>query len=139
MKVLFVAGFGPLVAPGQSEPAGRFYEETLGLTFQREGEYRHTNELSGVMHFALWPLQDAAESCFQETEWPDHLPTPQAWIVFEVENVAAATEELRGRGYPCLVETRTEPWGQIVSRLLGPEGMLVGLTYTPWLRDKPAD
>ena len=33
-----------------------------------------------------------------------------------------------------LVETRVEPWGQTVSRLLSPEGILVGLVITPWLR-----
>ena len=33
-----------------------------------------------------------------------------------------------------LVANKTEPWGQTVSRLLGPEGLLVGITYTPDLR-----
>jgi hypothetical protein len=26
------------------------------------------------------------------------------------------------------------PWGQIVTRLLGPEGLLVGITHTPSMR-----
>ncbi|PLP37801.1 glyoxalase, partial [Klebsiella variicola] len=26
------------------------------------------------------------------------------------------------------------PWGQTVTRLLSPEGLLAGLTVTPWLR-----
>jgi len=26
-----------------------------------------------------------------------------------------------------------EPWGQTVSRLLSPEGILVGIVYTPWM------
>ena len=26
-----------------------------------------------------------------------------------------------------------EPWGQTTSRLLSPEGILVGITYTPWM------
>jgi hypothetical protein len=29
---------------------------------------------------------------------------------------------------------RKEPWGQVVTRLLGPEGLLVGITYTPLIR-----
>ena len=27
------------------------------------------------------------------------------------------------------------PWGQTVTRLLSPEGLLTGVTFTPWLRD----
>jgi hypothetical protein len=32
------------------------------------------------------------------------------------------------------VDNRTEPWGQTVSRLLSPEGLLIGITFTPWMR-----
>jgi hypothetical protein len=48
--------------------------------------------------------------------------------------VRAASVVLKQRGYTLLVDTREEPWGQTVTRLLSPEGLLVGLTYTPWLR-----
>jgi hypothetical protein len=34
-----------------------------------------------------------------------------------------------------LVKNKKEPWGQTVSRLLGPDGWLVGITRTPSLRD----
>ena len=37
-------------------------------------------------------------------------------------------------GYKLLVRNQTEPWGQVVSRLISPEGLLVGITMTPWLR-----
>jgi hypothetical protein len=30
-----------------------------------------------------------------------------------------------------LVKNRKEPWGQSVSRLLSPEGLLLGITVTP--------
>ena len=43
--------------------------------------------------------------------------------------------ELKSQGYTLLVATRTEPWGQIVTRLLGPEGLLVGITHTPAIRN----
>ena len=43
---------------------------------------------------------------------------------------------MESRGYRLLVSNRTEPWGQVVSRLLSPEGLLVGLTMTPWMREK---
>ena len=31
-------------------------------------------------------------------------------------------------------DNRKEPWGQTVTRLLSPEGILIGITLTPWLR-----
>ena len=82
----------------------------------------------------MWPLESAAQSCFGTDRWPADVPTPQGWIEFDVENVRAASAVLTQRGYRLLVDTREEPWGQTVTRLLSPEGLLVGLTYTPWLR-----
>jgi hypothetical protein len=47
-----------------------------------------------------------------------------------------ATAELESRGYRMLVKNKKEPWGQTVSRFLAPEGLLVGITYTPSMRDE---
>lgn len=33
-----------------------------------------------------------------------------------------------------LVKNKKEPRGQIVSRFISPEGLLVGITFTPWMR-----
>ena len=135
MKVLFIAGFGPITA--DVEGSRRLYEDALGITFKLEdGEYRHTEELKGAGSFAVWPLEQAAESCFGAKDWPADLPRPQAWLEFDVDDVAAATGEMEARGYRLLVANRTEPWGQVVSRLLSPEGLLVGLTMTPWMREE---
>jgi hypothetical protein len=41
---------------------------------------------------------------------------------------------MKSQGYKLLVATRKEPWGQVVTRLLGPEGLLVGITHTPSMR-----
>jgi hypothetical protein len=137
MKVLFVAGFGPIAE--DVEGSRRLYEDALGIAFKIEdGEYRHTEELPGAKTFAVWPLGQAAESCFGAAEWPQDVPRPQAWLEFDVDDVAQATREMESRGYRLLVANRTEPWGQVVSRLLSPEGLLVGLTMTPWMRT-PAD
>ena len=134
MKVLFVTGFGPIVSDRQESAA--FYRESLGLSFQEEADgYLHTEELQGVNTFALWPLSQAAQSCFGVNEWPTDLPTPTSWLEFDVEDVAQASRELKARGYTPLIEAKKEPWGQIVTRLLSPEGMLVGLTYTPGMRE----
>jgi hypothetical protein len=132
-KILFVAGFGPIVCEG--EGSRNFYETELGIAFKEEaGGYLHTGDLSGVKHFALWPLWHAAESCFGSKAWPSDIPVPQAWIEFDVEDVPTATAALEAQGYRILVHSRTEPWGQTVTRLLSPEGLLVGITFTPWMR-----
>jgi catechol 2,3-dioxygenase-like lactoylglutathione lyase family enzyme len=132
MKVLFVAGFGPIVRDMGASLG--LYRETLGLPIV-EGEDVSTEKVDGVKHFGLWPLDDAAESCFGTREWPPDLSTPQAWIEFDVDDVAEAAEELRAKGYRLLVGPKTEPWGQTVARLQSPEGLLVGVTMTPWMRE----
>jgi extradiol dioxygenase family protein len=132
MKVLFVAGFGPISV---DVPATRrFYGDALGLPLQEEDDYLHTGDVDGVKHFAAWPLTQAAESCFGKPVWPSNVPVPQAWVEFDVEDIESASRELEQRGYKLLVSGRKEPWGQVVTRLLGPEGLLVGLTVTPSMR-----
>lgn len=134
MKVLFVAGFGPIAADVDS--SRKLYADALGITFkEEEGEYRHTEEVEGVKTFAIWPLAQAAESCFGTQTWPADLAVPQAWLEFDVDDLEAATRELEERGYRLLVRERKEPWGQVVTRLLSPEGLLVGVTFTPWMRE----
>jgi hypothetical protein len=135
LKVLFIAGFGPIAA--DVSESRQLYEGTLGIPFKvEEGEYLHTEEVDGARAFAVWPLSQAAESCFGTTEWPGDIPRPQAWLEFDVEDVEAATQELEAAGYKLLVRNRTEPWGQTVTRLISPEGLLVGVTMTPWMREK---
>ena len=131
MKALFVAGFGAIV---RDMPTSlRFYRGALGIPLV-EKEDVATEALDGVKYFSLWPLADAAESCFGEREWPSNVAVPQAWIEFDVDDIAAAAEELRAKGHKLLVGPREEPWGQTVARLLSPEGILVGVTITPWRR-----
>jgi catechol 2,3-dioxygenase-like lactoylglutathione lyase family enzyme len=101
IDVLFVAGFGPIVR----DPAAsrKFYSEALGLPFKEDTNgYLYTSGLDGVKHFALWPLAQAAESCFGTDQWPGNLPVPQAWIEFDVGNIEKATAELKSQGYNLL-------------------------------------
>ena len=130
MKVLFVAGFGPIVRDGESK---KLYADVLGLPLEGD-DYLSTDKVEGVKEFALWPLSQAAESCFGVEEWPKEIPVPQAWLEFDVEDTEGATEEFKSKGYKLLVSARKEPWGQTVSRFLSPEGLLIGISYTPWLR-----
>ncbi|HKF51507.1 MAG TPA: VOC family protein [Candidatus Acidoferrales bacterium] len=135
IEVLFIAGFGPIVEDHAASKS--LYVSTLGISLQEdEGGYLHTGKMEGAKHFALWPLSQAAESCFGVKDWPKEIPVPHAWLEFDVENVENATEELKKQGYRLLVAARREPWGQIVTRLLSPEGLLIGVTFTPAMRDK---
>lgn len=134
VNVAFVAGFGPLVKDAAASKA--FYLEALGLDLQPgpTPDYYHGEKIDGVRHFALWPLSQAAQSCFGVDTWPKDVAEPHSWLEFDVDDVASASAALKARGYRLLVEARLEPWGQTVTRLLSPEGILVGITFTPWLR-----
>jgi hypothetical protein len=57
-------------------------------------------------------------------------------LEFDVENVEQATAALEQQGYRMLVKNKKEPWGQTVSRFLSPEGLLIGVAFTPLFRDK---
>lgn len=136
--VLFVAGFGPITRDAKASRA--LYADALSLPLRPYGDnvdylFTEDGELDGCRHFALWPLSQAAQSCFGTDEWPSDLPTPQAWLEFDVKNIATATEGLLARGYHLLISNREEPWGQRVTRFLSPEGLLVAVSETPWLRD----
>ena len=133
VEVLFIAGFDPIVRDtGESR---KLYRDVLGIPFKEEtGGYLHTEAVAGAKSFALWPLSQAAQSCFGRDSWPEDIPAPQAWLEFDVESVERATAALESAGYRMLVKNKKEPWGQIVSRFLSPEGLLVGITFTPWMR-----
>ena len=133
IRVLFIAGFGPIVR--DTAASRNLYCQTLGIAFkEEEGGYLHTEALNGAKSFALWPLAQAAQSCFERDTWPDDIPAPQAWLEFDVESVEVATAQLEAQGYRMLIKNKKEPWGQIVSRFIGPEGLLIGMTYTPTMR-----
>ncbi len=135
VKILFIAGFGPIVR--NIEESRKFYGEGLEIPFKQEGGgYLHTESLQGAKTFALWPLSQAAQSCFGQDTWPDHIAAPQAWLEFDVDNVETATALFESRGHRVLVKNKKEPWGQTVSRFLSPEGLLLGLTFTPSMREK---
>ena len=135
MKPEFIATIAVITA---DPPASRrLYADVLGLPLEGRGDYIHSEEIAGCKSFGVWPLVQAAEACFGESEWPADLPVPQASIEFEVadpEAVAAAAEELPTAFYEFLHASREEPWGQTVARMLSREGIIVGISYTPALR-----
>lgn len=135
MKILFVASFSPISA----DPAAsrRLYVDALGLPLdQGHGDYVFSESIGGCKHFGLWPLAEAAQACFGKDTWPSDVAVPQASLELEVDDVSAAAAELESKGHRLLHPARTEPWGQTIARLLGPEGLLVGVCHTPWLRQR---
>ena len=134
IKVLFIASLAMIVK--DSAKSKKLYLKTLGLLLENNGgDYYHSENIGGVKHFGLWPLSQAAESCFGKRTWPKNIPIPQACVEFEVEDIEKATVELKAQGYKLLVATKTEPRGQTVTRFLGPEGLLLAVTNTPSMRE----
>ena len=135
MKIQVVTSVAVITPdPRQSR---RLYVDTVGLPLASEsGDYLHSEQIPGLTSFGLWPLSQAAEACFGDARWPAHVAVPQVSIEFEVgdvEGVQAAAEELAAAGYDLLHPPRQEPWGQTVTRLLSPEGAIVGISHAPSL------
>jgi catechol 2,3-dioxygenase-like lactoylglutathione lyase family enzyme len=141
MRVSFVAGFGPIVR--EADASQGFWRAGLGIELEEAAPAYFTNDdLDGVKAFALWPLAQAAEATFGTPEWPSDIPAPQAWVELDVESadaVAAAVEEMRAAGHRVLRDAHEEPWGQTTARFLSPEGLLVGITFTPWMHEHTHD
>ena len=141
MKVSFIAGFGPIIR--DADAAHAFWRDGLGIAFEEPAPGYFTNDdLEGVKAFAMWPLSQAAEATFGTADWPPDIPAPQAWIELDVESadaVGAAIEELRSDGHRVLRDAHEEPWGQTTARLVSPEGLLVGISFTPWMHDHTHD
>jgi catechol 2,3-dioxygenase-like lactoylglutathione lyase family enzyme len=139
MEIEFIASFS-VIAP--DPPKSReLYVDALGLPLkgsQSEPDYFHSEDIEGSKHFGVWPLAKAAQACFGSDEWPGDRPVPQASVEFEfsgAEALGEAAAELEGKGYELLHEAREEPWGQTVARLQSGEGLIVGLSYAPWMHD----
>lgn len=114
------------------------YVDAIGLPLdQADGtNFLHSEKLGGSRYFGVWPLSEAAKTCFGSESWPAGHPVPQLFIEFEVGSpagVAAAASELESKGYGLLHGPRTDPWGQTVARLQTKDGLLIGISYVPWM------
>jgi catechol 2,3-dioxygenase-like lactoylglutathione lyase family enzyme len=135
MDVLFVSSVS-VISP-DPVASRRLYVDALGLPLEPfAGEYYASEHIEGSRHFGVWPVSEAATACFGRPDWPADRPVPQASIEFELRDgdaVAAGAAELTAAGHVLLHGARTEPWGQVVARLQSLEGLVVGLSYAPWL------
>jgi catechol 2,3-dioxygenase-like lactoylglutathione lyase family enzyme len=136
MKIVCIAGMAPISKDPQS--SNTLYRDVLGLPLTGRDDYLFMDGFEGARHFGVWPLRMAAQSCFGSDQWPRDVPEPSATIEFElsdVESVKAAVEEMKSKGQRFIHEARLEPWGQTVARFISPEGLLIGLSYAPWLHE----
>ena len=134
MKIRFVAGFSLIVE--SADAAREFCGQKLGLAVEFEADSRYsTVNARGTKHFGLWTLRDAALSTFGSETWAPEHPVPQATLELEDEDVSEAVSELQANGVTLVQDVRTETWGQVTARLISPDGLLIGITVTPWLTD----
>jgi catechol 2,3-dioxygenase-like lactoylglutathione lyase family enzyme len=138
MNIEFIAGFA-VIAPDPARSRS-LYVGALGLPLEASpgSDYVHSERVGGSKHFGVWPLAEAAQACFGNPEWPEHVTVPQASIEFEVANAAAVSDaaaELRDAGFELVHDAREEPWGQTVARLLSAEGLIVGISYATWFHE----
>jgi catechol 2,3-dioxygenase-like lactoylglutathione lyase family enzyme len=138
MDVRFIASFSVISAHQAADRS--LFVEALGLPLQPptsvdDSGYVFSESIPGAKHFGVWPLGEAALACFGQELWPESHPVPQASIEFEVDDVEAAARELEGKGYKLVHPARTEPWNQTIARLQTPDGLLIGICFTPWLHD----
>lgn len=136
MNIEFLATVA-LIAPDPTSSRS-LYIHALGLPLHGEGDgYYHSEQLTGCKSFGIWPLSQAAQTCFGTDQWPAGRLVPQVSIEFDVADAAAvgpAARELEQAGYELLHPAREEPWGQTVARL-APEGAIIGISYAPVLHD----
>jgi catechol 2,3-dioxygenase-like lactoylglutathione lyase family enzyme len=137
VDIEFIAGIA-VIAPNP-EKSRELFVDALGLPLEASAgsDYFHSERIEGSKHFGVWPLTEAAQACFGTPDWPQDRVVPQTSVEFEVRDAAAvgsAAEELRQRGFTLLHDRRDEPWGQTVARLQSPEGLIVGISFTPALR-----
>ena len=123
MDIQMIASFAVISSDPGADRA--LFVDAMGLGLHGpEGvpgsDYLFSDELAGAKHFGVWPLAEAAESCFGSDRWPDTHPVPQASVELEVgsaDEVDRAAAELTERGHRLLHGTRTEPWGQVIARV----------------------
>jgi len=83
LKVLFIAGFGPIVHETGESP--KLYRDVLGIAFKEENDgYLHTEAVPGAKTFALWPLSQVAQSCFGKNSWPEASNLPDIECLLKI-------------------------------------------------------
>lgn len=110
-----------LVRPTDPERSRDFYGKRLGLAVYREFG---TGSERGTVYFLGGGFLEVSGRTESRAT-----PTLQLWL--QVEDVAAAHEELVARDVPVLRPPVREPWGLIEMWIEDPDGHRIVLTETP--------
>ncbi|MFH9979356.1 VOC family protein [Streptomyces sp. NPDC017179] len=110
-----------LVRPADPERSRVFYGEQLGLAVHREFG---TGPERGTVYFLGGGFLELSGRS-------DDPPSPSLRLWLQVEDVAAAHEELRAKGVEITREPVREPWGLIEMWIADPDGTPIVLVEVP--------
>lgn len=110
-----------LLRPTDPERTRAFYREALGLAIHREFG---TGPERGTVYF----LGNGLLEVSGRSEQP---PAPGLQLWLQVEDAAAAHDELAARGVEILRPPRQEPWGLIEMWIADPDGVRIVVVEIP--------
>ncbi|MEU7381116.1 VOC family protein [Streptomyces sp. NPDC042207] len=110
-----------LVRPADPERSRVFYGEQLGLAVHREFG---TGPERGTVYFLGGGFLELSGRS-------DDPPSPSLRLWLQVEDVAAAHQELRAKGVEITREPVREPWGLIEMWIADPDGTPIVLVEVP--------
>jgi catechol 2,3-dioxygenase-like lactoylglutathione lyase family enzyme len=104
------------------EAARKFYEETLGLSGRSDGE-DHSTFTVGDVRLIIEPVAPTSDYALLVGRFTG--------FSFEVADVNAAYEELKGRGVAFLDPPETQPWGGILAHFEDPDENILTIAQEP--------
>ena len=110
-----------LLQPSDPERSRRFYGEQLGLAVHREFG---TGPQRGTVYFLGGGFLEVSG----RSQTP---PSPAVRLWLQVEDMAAAHEELRAKGVEIVRAPVKEPWGLIEMWIADPDGTRIVLVEVP--------
>ncbi|MGN9758704.1 VOC family protein [Streptomyces sp. SD31] len=110
-----------LLQPADPERSRVFYGEQLGLAVYREFG---TGPERGTVYFLGGGFLEVSG----RSESP---PSPAVRLWLQVEDVAAAHDELRGKGVEIVRPPVKEPWGLVEMWIADPDGTRIVLVEVP--------
>ncbi|MET7286526.1 VOC family protein [Streptomyces sp. NPDC005573] len=123
--MVHVLGSRTLLRPVDPDRSRAFYGEQLGLAVYREFG---TGPERGTVYFlggGFLELSGRSEPL------PDSAPPPAVRLWLQVEDAAAAHEELLARGVAIVRPPVKEPWGLVELWIADPDGVPVVLVEVP--------
>ena len=104
------------------EAARRFYEETLGLTGRSDGDDYSTFSL-GDVRLIIEPVEPTSDYALLVGRFTG--------FSFEVADVYAAYEDLKGRGVVFLDPPELQPWGGILAHFEDADENILTIVQEP--------